>query len=61
MQFTLATFQTVPDDLADSELVEIDRTTSMATYRNDDFDGLTDREKLFKKLEILQMRGTYVE
>lgn len=57
MDFTLPSFCTLPDSLRSSELLEMDRATATATYRVEDFEGLTPREQLFKKLEIMAMRG----
>lgn len=59
MNFTLPSFCTLPDSLVESQLVETDRETSTATYRTTDFDGLSEHDKLLRKLEILQMRGVY--
>ena len=57
MQFTLDSFMTLPETLSEFELVDLNRATATATYRSDDFEGLAPREQLFKKLDILQMRG----
>ena len=62
MNFTIPSFCKLPELLLDSELLEIDRKTSTMTFRaSDNFDGLSDHDKLLRKLEILQLRGEYRE
>ncbi len=57
MTITLPKYVKVADCIEYAELLEV--AGCDAKYRSNDFDGLSDHDKLIRKLEILQLRGSY--